>query len=51
VHIPSAISGRGQHGGAPKNHTSVLNRPGFKFNETRESKVGITANSHTLDNI
>ncbi|PNF18412.1 hypothetical protein B7P43_G11007 [Cryptotermes secundus] len=34
VHIPSASSGRGQHGGAPKNHKSVLNRPGFKFNET-----------------
>jgi hypothetical protein len=48
VHIPSASSGRVQHGGAPKNQKSVFNRPGFKFNETRGPEVGKTADNHFL---
>jgi len=40
--MPSASCGRGQsqHGGAPNNHKSVLNRPGFKFNESPGPEVG-----------
>jgi hypothetical protein len=48
VRIPSASSGRGQHGGAPKNHKSVLNRPGFKFNETPGPEVGTASTIHSL---
>lgn len=42
MHIPSASPGcgRNQHGCAPKNHKSVLSRPGFKFNETSATGVG-----------
>jgi hypothetical protein len=48
VHIPSAGSGRGQHGVAPKYHKSVLNRPGFKFSDTPGPEVGTTADIHSI---
>ncbi|XP_069683690.1 WAS/WASL-interacting protein family member 1-like isoform X2 [Periplaneta americana] len=40
VHMPSAYSGRGhnQHGVPPKSPKSVLNRPGFKFDQPQSQE-------------
>ena len=42
MNIPSTSSGSVhiQHGGTPKSHNSVSNRPGFKFNTARVPQVG-----------
>lgn len=49
MHIPWASSGCGQkqHGRAPKNHKSVLSRPGFKFGETPAPEVGTVVFVHS----